>query len=128
MLLIRNTGNSFADVSADSGAVFAQPWLGRGLAIGDIDNDGRVDVVATNDGPAHILHFAQRNAHAKSLAHTQIRRPQKQSRWHWRRDQADHLTGGAHAPVRDALHRPITLSGLPGATMIAMVSTRSLGN
>jgi enediyne biosynthesis protein E4 len=57
MLLVKNTGGSFVDVSADSGSVFAQPWLGRGLAIGDIDNDGRVDVVvATNDGPAYVLH------------------------------------------------------------------------
>jgi enediyne biosynthesis protein E4 len=57
MLLVRNTGSSFVDVSADSGDVFQHAWLGRGLATGDLDNDGRVDVVvATNDGPAHILH------------------------------------------------------------------------
>lgn len=57
MLLMRNTGTGFVDVSAESGAVFRQAWLGRGLAIGDIDNDGRVDVViATNDGPAYVLH------------------------------------------------------------------------
>ncbi len=32
------------------------PWVGRGLAIGDIDNDGLVDaVVSTNDGPAYVL-------------------------------------------------------------------------
>jgi len=56
MLLLRNTGSGFVDVSAQSGAVFQQAWLGRGLATGDIDNDGRVDVVvSTNDGPAHIL-------------------------------------------------------------------------
>ncbi len=36
---------------------FEQPWVSRGLAIGDIDNDGRVDaVVTTNDGPLHVLH------------------------------------------------------------------------
>jgi enediyne biosynthesis protein E4 len=56
MLLLRNTGTTFIDVSSQSGPAFQQPWLGRGLAIGDIDNDGRVDVVvSTNDGPAHIL-------------------------------------------------------------------------
>lgn len=56
MLLVRNTRKGFVDVSSESGAVFQKPWLGRGLATGDIDNDGRVDVVvATNDGPLHIL-------------------------------------------------------------------------
>jgi hypothetical protein len=57
MLLLRNTGKEFVDVSAASGDVFSKPWLGRGMAIGDVDNDGLIDaVVATNDGPAHILH------------------------------------------------------------------------
>jgi enediyne biosynthesis protein E4 len=57
MLLARNTGHGFADVSAQSGSVFAQAWVARGLAIGDLDNDGRIDaVVTTNDGPVHVLH------------------------------------------------------------------------
>lgn len=57
MLLARNTGHGFVDVSAQSGSVFAQPWVARGLAIGDLDNDGRLDaVVTTNDGPVHVLH------------------------------------------------------------------------
>jgi enediyne biosynthesis protein E4 len=57
ILLVRNTGRRFIDVSALAGSVFRDPWVARGLAIGDIDNDGRTDaVVTTNDGRAHILH------------------------------------------------------------------------
>jgi hypothetical protein len=57
MLLARNTGHGFVDVSGDSGSVFHEAWVSRGMAIGDIDNDGRLDTVITeNGGPAHILH------------------------------------------------------------------------
>lgn len=57
MLLARNTGKGFTDVSAQAGSVFRQPWVARGVAIGDLDNDGRLDaVITTNDGPVHILH------------------------------------------------------------------------
>jgi hypothetical protein len=63
MLLAHNTGHEFVDVSEDSGTIFHQSWLGRGMAIGDIDNDGRLDaVVTTNDGPVHILHNATQTA------------------------------------------------------------------
>ncbi len=57
MLLARNTGGRFTDISEQAGSVFRQPWIARGLAIGDLDNDGRLDaVVTTNDGPIHVLH------------------------------------------------------------------------
>jgi len=57
MLLARNMGNGkFVDVSAESGDVFKQRWVGRGMAVGDFDNDGRLDaVVTTNGGPAYLL-------------------------------------------------------------------------
>jgi hypothetical protein len=56
ILLMRNTGKRFVDVSSISGDVFKHAWVGRGMAIGDIDNDGRIDaVVTTNGGPAYIL-------------------------------------------------------------------------
>jgi hypothetical protein len=56
MLLLRNTGKKFVDVSPISGEIFHEAWVGRGMAIGDIDNDGRTDaVVTTNGGPAHVL-------------------------------------------------------------------------
>lgn len=57
ILLARNTGKSFVDVSQHLGGVFRQAWVARGMAIGDLDNDGRVDaVITTNDGPVHVLH------------------------------------------------------------------------
>ena len=57
MLIARNTGQGFVDISAESGSAFHEPWASRGMAIGDIDNDGRLDAVVTeNGGPAHILH------------------------------------------------------------------------
>ncbi len=58
VLLARNMGHGqFADVSKESGPAFAEPWVGRGLAVGDLDNDGRMDaIVSTNGGSAHILH------------------------------------------------------------------------
>ena len=57
MLLARNTGQKFVDVSSRSGEIFQKAWVGRGLAIGDIDNDGRLDAVVTgNDGALYVLH------------------------------------------------------------------------
>ena len=57
MLLLRNIGGGkFVDVSKESGAIFHEAWAGRGLAVGDLNNDGREDlVVTTNNGPAHVI-------------------------------------------------------------------------
>src|SRR5260370_19049149 len=56
MLLARNAGHGLVEGSAASGSVFHEAWAARGLATGDLDNDGRIDaVVSTNDGPAHVI-------------------------------------------------------------------------
>jgi len=55
--LLRNQGGkTFANVSAQSGEAFIKPSVGRGLAVGDIDNDGDEDVVVSVlDGPASVF-------------------------------------------------------------------------
>lgn len=46
--VFRNLGNGrFADVTADSGAL-ARPRPARGLAVGDYDDDGRLDLLCVN--------------------------------------------------------------------------------
>jgi hypothetical protein len=60
--LFLNQGNgTFRDAAADAGREFAQPRVGRGLACGDFDRDGDVDIlVTTNNGPAVLFRNDQR--------------------------------------------------------------------
>jgi hypothetical protein len=100
LLLARNTGKEFLDISAESGPVFEQAWVGRGLAVGDVDNDGRLDfVVTTNDGPLYIIHN------------------ETQSKNHWLTLQ---LVG--HKSNRDAIGAEVQLTSKTGS-QYATVST-----
>jgi hypothetical protein len=55
LLLFHNEGGKMKDVSASSGPVFKEQFAARGLAVGDLDNDGRLDVLINNNGGAPLL-------------------------------------------------------------------------
>ena len=62
LLLFHGDGKTLHNVSAESGPIFAKPLSARGLAIGDFDNDGAVDVlISVNDAAPLLL----RNTSAK---------------------------------------------------------------
>jgi hypothetical protein len=55
-LLLHNEGARFRETSGEAGPPFQLSEVGRGAAFGDIDNDGRVDiVVSNNNGPVRLL-------------------------------------------------------------------------
>jgi hypothetical protein len=51
-LLLRNAGGRFRIAAAQSDPSFATPTVSRALAKGDIDNDGDLDLLVTNNGGA----------------------------------------------------------------------------
>jgi enediyne biosynthesis protein E4 len=55
--LFRNVGKgNFQEVTKTLGAAFNTPRVGRGAAYGDINNDGRLDLLlSTNGGPAYLF-------------------------------------------------------------------------
>ncbi|MDP9267973.1 MAG: CRTAC1 family protein [Acidobacteriota bacterium] len=57
-LLFRNLGDgTFANVTAEAGPLFTEKRVSRGLAVGDLDNDGAIDIVINDlDGAPQVLH------------------------------------------------------------------------
>jgi hypothetical protein len=55
LLLFHNDGQRLRNVSDQAGPVFSKVFPARGLAIGDFNNDGRIDVLIGNNGGAPVL-------------------------------------------------------------------------
>jgi len=54
-LFLNNGRGSFGDVASQAGGGYGQPKVGRGLAYGDFDRDGDLDLLMTsNNGPAYL--------------------------------------------------------------------------
>ena len=63
LLLFRNEGAKFTLLGPEAGPAFTQNWPARGLAVGDLDNDGYPDIVIANTGEAPlILHHTGQGA------------------------------------------------------------------
>jgi hypothetical protein len=56
LLLFHNDGRSLENVSASAGPAFSETFAARGMAVGDFNNDGAIDVlIAVNNGPPLVL-------------------------------------------------------------------------
>jgi hypothetical protein len=53
--LFENTGRGMREVAAEHGAALKKRYLGRGLAVGDIDNDGDPDLLLMSAGEPPVL-------------------------------------------------------------------------
>jgi hypothetical protein len=126
-LLFRNLGTGrFADVTDQAGAVFGLSEVSRGAAFGDVDNDGDVDVLVTNNnGPARLLinHVGQRHhwlglrlvrgSTSRDVPGARVAVFRKQGPVLWRRARAD----GSYASAND----PRVLVGLGDASAVSRV-------
>jgi len=100
LLLHNERGKKFSDASALSGEIFQKKLAARGLAVGDLNNDGTLDVViTTNNGPAYVLQNTGNRNHWLTLQ----------------------LVG--HKSNRDGIGAEVKMVSASGATQYATVST-----
>ncbi len=127
LAIFRNLGNNrFADVTAQAGPDAMKPLLRRGLAYGDLDNDGRIDIVTTTLN-GHSEHFRNAAANGNHWIPVPARRRAQQPHGHQRRIRIttpDGLVQVNHATTSTALQR---LQRSPGALRPRLVRHHPAG-
>ena len=112
-LLLGGPGGRLDDVTARAGPALLVPHIGRGLAIGDLDNDGRIDaVLVAQNEPLVYLHNRTAGGHcADDRAGGDVLEPGRRGRPGDRRGRRL-ATGGATSrrrqlPVGERLAAPL---------------------
>jgi YD repeat-containing protein len=68
LLLVGGADGRLVDVTDAAGAPWTTPRIGRGLAVGDLDNDGRIDLVGLpQNSPLVYFHNQTPHGHALTL-------------------------------------------------------------
>jgi hypothetical protein len=118
----------FEEIGAASGPAFTAPAVGRGLCIGDYDNDGGADVLVNNNGgPPMLLRNLVGSRNHWIRLRLEGRRPNTMAvgarvelRCGARRQVAEVRAGGSYCSTHD----PRLLFGLGGATGPASATVR----
>ena len=97
--LFRGDGQRFTNVAPESGEALRRPYVGRGVAVGDFDNDGDPDVLMLCMGEPPRL-FRNDSRRARPLGRAAARRHPQRPRRDRRARDADRGRPGAHARAR----------------------------